>query len=244
MTWLWFLLLGSVSGILSTLVALHLPAAIERDAAAEHARFDPRRARRSCAYRGWATACLADAGHIAFLLPRLVATCMIAALCACAAFGPTPAGWAASLLGACLATAGAIDLEHHLLPDAITLPLLWAGLALNLAEVFAPLPDAVVGAMVGYLLPWMLGQLFRLLRGLEGMGYGDFKLLAALGAWLGWEAVPWIIALSSVAGAIVAIALIAGGCKKAAEPIPFGPFIALAAIAVIYWPFVSPHLLQ
>ncbi|MGG2041240.1 prepilin peptidase [Burkholderia gladioli] len=98
--------------------------------------------------------------------------------------------------------------------------------------------------MVGYLLPWTLGQLFRMLRGLEGMGYGDFKLLAALGAWLGWEAVPWIIAISSVAGAIVAIALISSGCKKAAEPIPFGPFIAFAAIAVIYWPFASPHLLQ
>ncbi len=128
-----------------------------------------------------------------------------------------------------------IDFDHKLLPDDITLPLLWLGLAFNLQSAFAPLPEAVLGAMLGYLSLWSVYWLFKLLTGKEGMGHGDFKLLGALGAWLGWQAVPVIILLSSVVGALCGIALIVLKRSGRDVPIPFGPYLAAAGWIYLVW---------
>lgn len=119
-----------------------------------------------------------------------------------------------------------IDLDTQLLPDDLTLPLLWLGLLINLDGTFVPLRDAVIGAAVGYLALWSIYWLFKWVTGKEGMGYGDFKLLAALGAWLGWTALPSIILLSSVVGALVGIALIATAKLGRGKPMPFGPYLS------------------
>lgn len=119
-----------------------------------------------------------------------------------------------------------IDLDTTLLPDSLTLPLLWLGLLFNLGGHFASLPDAVVGAMAGYLVLWSVYWLFKLATGKEGMGYGDFKLLAALGAWLGWQLLPVTLLLASVVGAGVGIAMIALVKHDRRVPIPFGPYLA------------------
>lgn len=128
-----------------------------------------------------------------------------------------------------------IDLDTQLLPDDITLPLLWLGLLFNLAGGFVPLADAVVGAMAGYLALWSVYWLFKLVTGKEGMGYGDFKLLAALGAWLGWQALPLIILLSSLVGAVVGIALMVIKRRGREIPIPFGPYLAMAGWISLVW---------
>lgn len=128
-----------------------------------------------------------------------------------------------------------IDYDTQLLPDDLTYPLLWAGLLLNLNGTFVPLADAVIGAAAGYLALWSVYWLFKLATGKEGMGYGDFKLLAALGAWLGWKALPTIILLSSVVGALVGIGLIVFAKRGRDKPIPFGPYLAAAGlIALLY----------
>jgi leader peptidase (prepilin peptidase)/N-methyltransferase len=128
-----------------------------------------------------------------------------------------------------------IDLDTFYLPDNITLPLIWLGLLVNLNGVFVSLDSAVVGAIAGYLVLWTVYQLFRLLTGKEGMGFGDFKLLAALGAWLGWTLLPLIILLSSLIGAIVGIGMIVLGGHDRAKPIPFGPYLALAGVVALFW---------
>ncbi|AKJ69974.1 prepilin peptidase [Pandoraea thiooxydans] len=132
-----------------------------------------------------------------------------------------------------LITLAFIDIDTQLLPDCLTLPLLWAGLLCNLAGLFVPLRDAVLGAIGGYLSLWMVYWAFRLLRGKEGMGYGDFKLLAALGAWLGWAVLPQIVLISSISGAAVGIAAVLTGRQARHEPIPFGPFLAAAGITTL-----------
>lgn len=121
-----------------------------------------------------------------------------------------------------------IDFDTMLLPDQITLPLLWLGLLINIDGIFIGLTDAVLGAAFGYLSLWSIYWGFKLLTGKEGMGYGDFKLLAALGAWFGWQALPLIILLSSFAGAIIGIAIIATSKDRKSRPIPFGPYLAIA----------------
>jgi dephospho-CoA kinase len=130
-----------------------------------------------------------------------------------------------------------IDYDTKTLPDDLTYPLLWLGLLINLNGVFVPLHDAVIGAMAGYLALWSVYWLFKLVTGKEGMGYGDFKLLAALGAWLGWAMLPTIIILSSVVGAVVGISLIVFAKRGRDNPIPFGPYLAAAGmIALLYGP--------
>lgn len=121
-----------------------------------------------------------------------------------------------------------IDFDTMLLPDQLTLPLLWFGLLININGAFAGLTDAVLGAAFGYLSLWSIYWVFKLLTGKEGMGYGDFKLLAALGAWFGWQALPLIILLSSFAGAIIGITLILMSKDKKSRPMPFGPYLAIA----------------
>lgn len=128
-----------------------------------------------------------------------------------------------------------IDFDTQLLPDDLTYPLLWAGLLMNINATFVPLQDAVIGAAAGYLVLWAVYWLFKLATGKEGMGYGDFKLLAALGAWLGWTALPGIILLSSVVGAIVGISLIVFAKRGRDKPIPFGPYLAAAGLITMVY---------
>ncbi|MDA8329580.1 MAG: A24 family peptidase [Betaproteobacteria bacterium] len=128
-----------------------------------------------------------------------------------------------------------IDLDTQLLPDAITLPLLWLGLLLNLNGTFVPLSTAVGGAMAGYLSLWSVYWLFKLITGKEGMGHGDFKLLAAIGAWLGWSILPLVILLSSAVGAITGLLLIVVGGHRRSIPIPFGPYLAGGALIALIW---------
>lgn len=150
-------------------------------------------------------------------------------------FGPTVQTIGALLLLWALIALSAIDLDTQLLPDSITLPLLWLGLLFNLRGVYADLSTAVVGAMAGYLALWSVFWLFKLATGKEGMGYGDFKLLAALGAWLGWQMLPAIILLSSVVGAFVGISLIVVARHGRNIPIPFGPYLAAAGVIALFW---------
>ena len=150
-------------------------------------------------------------------------------------FGPTLQAAGALVLVWALIALAAIDLDTQLLPDSITLPLLWLGLGFNLWATYADLSSAVVGAMLGYLALWSVFWLFKLATGKEGMGYGDFKLLAALGAWLGWEMLPAIILLSSVVGAIVGITLIIAARHGRNVPIPFGPYLAAAGGIALFW---------
>jgi leader peptidase (prepilin peptidase)/N-methyltransferase len=152
-------------------------------------------------------------------------------------FGATPRGVAACVLLWSLLALTMIDIDTQLLPDDLTLPLLWAGLIVNLAGLFAPLADAVIGAVAGYLSLWTIYWLFKLIRGKEGMGHGDFKLLGALGAWLGWQVLPVIVLLSSVVGAIIGITLIVFKGRDNNLPLAFGPYLAIAgAIALFFGP--------
>jgi len=156
-------------------------------------------------------------------------------------FGPTWQGLAACALLWTLVALTFIDADTQLLPDDITLPLLWAGLAANLAGLFVPLAEAVIGAIAGYLSLWTVYWAFRLIRGKEGMGYGDFKLLAALGAWLGWKVLPGIVLLSSAVGALVGIGLIVLRRHDRAAPLPYGPYLAVAGAIAL---FAGPALVR
>jgi len=150
-------------------------------------------------------------------------------------FGATPQGLAACALLWSLLALTMIDFDTQLLPDGITLPLLWGGLIVNLWSTFAPLGDAVIGAVAGYLSLWSIYWLFKLIRGKEGMGYGDFKLLAALGAWLGWQLLPVIVLLSSVVGAAIGIALIVFKGRDHSVPLAFGPYLAIAGAIALFF---------
>lgn len=134
-----------------------------------------------------------------------------------------------------LVALSAIDFDHQILPDHITLPLLWLGLLLNTQSVFISLETAVYGAIAGYLSLWSVYWLFKLITGKEGMGYGDFKLLALLGAWLGWKMLPLIILLSSFVGAVVGLMLILIYGRDKNIPIPFGPYLAAAGWIALLW---------
>jgi leader peptidase (prepilin peptidase) / N-methyltransferase len=149
--------------------------------------------------------------------------------------GATLAGVSAMGFVAAMVALTFIDLDTQLLPDDITLPLLWAGLLLNITGTFTDLPSAVIGAVAGYLTLWSVYWLFKLTTGKEGMGYGDFKLLAAIGAWLGWQMLPLTILLSSFVGALVGIGLIVVARQGRNVPIPFGPYLAVAGIIALFW---------
>jgi leader peptidase (prepilin peptidase)/N-methyltransferase len=128
-----------------------------------------------------------------------------------------------------------IDLKKQLLPDNITLPLLWFGISISLFDVFTDLKSSIIGAMAGYLILWSVYQLFKLLTKKEGMGFGDFKLLAALGAWAGYSYLPQIILMSSVVGSIAGVTLLLTGKSKQQQPIPFGPYLAVAGWIALLW---------
>lgn len=153
-------------------------------------------------------------------------------------FGVSNVLAAALLLTGVLIALTAIDLDHQLLPDSLTLPLLWVGLLINIDATFVSLESAVLGAVFGYLCLWSVYWVFKIITCKEGMGYGDFKLLAALGAWFGLSALPTIVLLSSLVGAVIGIALIVTGRQSRETPMPFGPFLAGAGLIHLFYPDV------
>ncbi len=161
-------------------------------------------------------------------------------------FGPTGQALAACVMLWTLLALTFIDFDTQLLPDDLTVPLLWSGLLANLYGLFTTLPEAVVGAVVGYVTLWSIYWLFKIIRGKEGMGYGDFKLLAALGAWLGWKMLPLIVLGSSVVGAFIGISLVVFKGRDHNIPLAFGPYLAIAGMFALFFgqPFVKiyfPH---
>lgn len=154
-------------------------------------------------------------------------------------FGPQPALVGALFFTWTLIALTLIDLDSFLLPDSLTLSLLWAGLLFNTQGIYVPLSDAVIGAAAGYMLLWSVYWIFKLATGKEGMGYGDFKLLAALGAWSGWQNLPTILLIASLTGAIIGIATALGKGRSLSKPIPFGPYLAFAGAVTM---FAGPQL--
>lgn len=150
-------------------------------------------------------------------------------------FGATTATLLACLFTWALIAASFIDIHHTILPDEIILPLLWLGLLINTQSVFCPLSDAVLGAALGYLSLWSLFWIYKLLTGKEGMGYGDFKLFAVFGAWMGWKMLPMIIMMSSIVGASIGILMIVTRRRDKQAQIPFGPYLAAAGWLCLLW---------
>jgi leader peptidase (prepilin peptidase)/N-methyltransferase len=175
--------------------------------------------------------------HISFKYPIVELLAGISAAYCAWRFGPTPAGFGATLFLWFALALAFIDQETGFLPDQLTLPLVWLGLLVNLFGAFAPLRDAVLGAVAGYLVLWTVNAAFRALRGVDGMGYGDFKLNAAIGAFLGWQALPFVILASSILG------LAFGGLQMLAARrgwdarfrFHFGPYLAAAGIVAMLW---------
>jgi len=149
--------------------------------------------------------------------------------------GPTPQAALGILVTWFFVAMSMIDFDHQLLPDSLTLPLMWVGLLAALVPVFTDLRSAVIGAAAGYLILWTIYQLFRIITGKEGMGFGDFKLLAAIGALLGWQALHVVILLSSLVGAVVGVTIIAFTGRDKNIPIPFGPYLAAAGWIAMLW---------
>jgi len=150
-------------------------------------------------------------------------------------FGVSASAAAFMLLSWGLLVLSLIDIEHQLLHDALVLPLLWLGLIVNAFDLFVPLDQALWGAVAGYLILWSVYWLFRLITGRDGMGYGDFKLLAMLGAWGGWQTLPFILLFSSLLGAVVGLVQLRVKGRQMATPIPFGPYLALAGWIALLW---------
>ena len=150
-------------------------------------------------------------------------------------FGPTPGLLLGIILISSLVALTVIDLDHHILPDVIVIPLLWIGLISNSFGVFTSLESAVFGAVSGYMVLWIIYQVHHRLTGKEGMGYGDFKLLACIGAWLGWEVLPAVILLASVSGTVLAIVLMLIHKRGKDIPVAFGPYLAIAGWVTLIW---------
>jgi len=179
--------------------------------------------------------CSNCAKPISWRYPLIEALTALLSLIVIWQFGPTLQGAFALVLTWGLIALAAIDVDTQLLPDDITLPLLWLGLLLSVQGLFVDSETAVIGAAAGYLSLWLVFHLFRLLTGKEGMGRGDFKLLALFGAWLGWQSLPQILLLSTIPGALFGIALIATGRSERKTPIAFGPFLAIAGWISLVW---------
>jgi leader peptidase (prepilin peptidase)/N-methyltransferase len=180
--------------------------------------------------------------------PRYPAVELLSAvLCGFAAwhFGATAQGAAALFFVWFTIALAFIDLDTFFLPDDLTFPLLWAGLLINIGGTFTDLASAVIGAAAGYLALWLVFWAYKLATGKEGMGYGDFKLLAAIGAWLGWKMLPLVILLSSFVGAVIGIVLIVAARRGRNVPIPFGPYLAIAGVvALFYGEAITRHYLE
>jgi len=192
--------------------------------------------------RGRCSACQAKISPRYPLVEILTAALTVAAVLR---FGATPVALSACVLLWFLIALTFIDFDTQLLPDNVTLPMLWMGLIANVAGVAVQdvsLRDAVIGAIAGYLSLWIVYWLFKLIRGKEGMGYGDFKLLAALGAWLGWQMLPLIVLLSSVVGAIIGIVLVVFKGRDHHVPLAFGPYLAIAGAIALFFGKSLVHL--
>ena len=173
--------------------------------------------------------------HISARYPAIELLTALLTLCVLATFGFTWLGLFASIFTWFLVSLTFIDYDTKLLPDQLTYPLLWLGLIVNFHHYIVPLGDAVIGALVGYLFLWATFWAFKLITGKDGMGYGDFKLLAAFGAWFGWQSILAIVLLSSFAGAIIGITQIALKKHTQGNPIPFGPYLAIAGWLYLIW---------
>ena len=179
--------------------------------------------------------CAACGARISPRYPLIETASGIAAAYAAWHFGFGLAAFAAMGFLWCMIALTCIDFDTQLLPDSITLPLVWAGLLVNLAGTYTDLRAAVIGAVAGYLSLWCVYWGFRLATGKEGMGFGDFKLLAAIGAWLGWQMLPFVVLASSVVGAVVGIGLMLFARHGRNVPIPFGPYLATAGVIALFW---------
>jgi leader peptidase (prepilin peptidase)/N-methyltransferase len=254
------ILFGLVIGSFLSVVVHRLPVMLERawQAEVDPAGAEPRERynlavpRSACPHCGHVLRAWENIPVVSYLLlrgrcsncsapisPRYPLTELATALLAAAAFfsfGPTLLALAAFGLCATLLAMSLIDFDTKYLPDSLTLPLLWAGLIVNLGDgTFVPLHEAVVGAIAGYVFLWCVYWLFKLVRGVDGMGYGDFKLLAALGAWLGWQALPQVVLVSAVAGAVCGLAATLFGRMRFEEPLPFGPFLAMGGAITLFF---------
>ena len=178
--------------------------------------------------------CAACAEPISIRYPIVEAATAVLTALVILVLGPTLQGLAACVLTWALITLALIDFDTQLLPDSITLPFLWLGLVINFFGVLTPFRSAFIGAVLGYLTLWTIYRLFKLVTGKEGMGFGDFKMLAMLGAWLGAAALPLIIVVSSFAGAVIGGALIIAG-RDRSVPLKFGPFLAIAGFIALLW---------
>jgi leader peptidase (prepilin peptidase) / N-methyltransferase len=255
-------LLGLVIGSFLNVVIHRLPLIMEREWAAQCAELQQQPApvvepltlakpRSRCPHCGHAISALENIPVLSYVMLRgrcrgcrapislrypaiELLTGLVFAYAACTLGYGLPLLGALGFVGAVIAL-GFIDFDTQLLPDDITLPLLWAGLAFNLLDTFTSLGNAVVGAMLGYLTLWSVYWAFKLATGKEGMGYGDFKLLAAIGAWLGWQMLPLVILLSSFVGAVVGVGLIVLTKHGRNVPIPFGPYLATAGVIALFW---------
>jgi leader peptidase (prepilin peptidase) / N-methyltransferase len=179
--------------------------------------------------------CAACQHRISWQYPLVECLSLLLSLVAAWYFGLTPSLVFALLFIWTLICLTAIDVQHQLLPDGLTLGLLWLGLLANTLHIFAPLQSAVLGAVIGYLILWLVMKGFYLLTGKIGMGHGDFKLLAALGAWFGWSLLPTLLLIASVLGAIVGIIYLKKTKQSKETPIPFGPFLCLAGFFVLFF---------
>lgn len=179
---------------------------------------------------------------ISFRYPFIeLLSAILAATCAWH-FGFSLAGFSAIALTWALISLSWIDYDTQYLPDQITLPFLWLGLILNINNTFTDINSAIIGAIAGYLSLWTVHHSFKLITKKEGMGYGDFKLLAMLGAWIGWQFLPVIIILSSLVGSIIGITLILLKKHQREKPIPFGPYLAIAGWIALLWGEQINHL--
>lgn len=182
--------------------------------------------------RGQCAACHAPISPRYPLIEALTAVASVVVACH---FGYTPQALFALLLTWALIALSFIDIDHYLLPDSITLPFLWLGLLLSLFDLYTDANTAIIGAIGGYMILWTVYHLFKLATGKEGMGYGDFKLLALFGAWLGWHYLPMIILLSSLVGAVIGITMVIVVRHDHRKPIPFGPYLAAAGWIALLW---------
>ena len=179
--------------------------------------------------------CSSCSATISFRYPSIELLTGVLSVIVALQFGVSLATFSALLLTWTLIALTLIDYDKQLLPDDLTLPLLWLGLFFSFFDVFTDTQSSLIGAMLGYMILWSVFQIFKIVTGKEGMGFGDFKLLAALGAWLGWELLPQIILLSSLVGAITGIFMLITGLTKRQQPIPFGPYLAAAGWIALIW---------
>jgi len=173
--------------------------------------------------------------HISFQYPAIEILTALLSLVVAINFGVSWQTLAGMVLTWSLIAMAMIDLHKMILPDDLTLPVLWLGLLLSLFNIFTDPVSSIIGAVAGYMILWMVYQTFKLLTGKEGMGYGDFKLLALFGAWFGWEQLPLVIILSSATGAVIGITMMLIKKHQREQPIPFGPYLAIAGWICMLW---------